>query len=75
VAGDEPSRSAASVSHDAQVGLSYEPLRRLSPLLDLYYVFVLGEDVWPEMSDEEEEEPSRYGLRAMPSVRRTGWLR
>src|ERR1700760_490479 len=38
------------------VGVSYEPLRRLSPLLDLYEVSVLHEDVWPEVSDEEDDE-------------------
>jgi hypothetical protein len=37
------------------VGVSYEPLRRLSPLLDLYEVSVLHEAVWPEVSDDEDD--------------------
>jgi hypothetical protein len=37
------------------VGVSYEPLRRLSPLLDRYEVSVLEENVWPEVSDDEDD--------------------
>jgi hypothetical protein len=37
------------------VGVSYEPLRRLWPLLDQFRVAVVREDVWPPMSDEEDD--------------------
>ena len=34
------------------VGIGYEPLRRLSPLLDLYELEVFHETVWPEVGDD-----------------------
>jgi hypothetical protein len=55
VASVELPRSAAGVGHDVFVGVSYEPLRKLSPLLDLYEVSVLHENVWPEVSDDEDD--------------------
>ena len=36
------------------VGISYEPLRRLSPLLDLYELAVLDETAWPEVGDDDK---------------------
>jgi hypothetical protein len=45
------------------VGVSYEPLRKLSPLLDLYEVSVLHEHAWPEISgDEDDDENSEAPL-------------
>jgi hypothetical protein len=51
---DRPRVSVTSVS----VGVSYEPLRRLAPLLDLYDLAVLHQDVWPEVGDEDDEDES-----------------
>lgn len=43
------------------VGVSYEPLRRLSPLLDLFHVSVVDEDVWPEVRENDDDENGERG--------------
>jgi hypothetical protein len=39
---------------NVMVGVSYEPLRRLSPLLDFYEVDVFRERVWPETDGDAD---------------------
>lgn len=38
---------------DMSVGVSYEPLRRLSPLLGQFTLAVLSEEVWPPVRDDD----------------------
>ena len=57
----ELGRASSGIGHwppvvvtNVMVGISYEPLRRLSPLLDLYEVGVFHERVWPEPDHEAD---------------------
>jgi hypothetical protein len=44
------------------VGVSYEPLRELSPLLALYETSVLHEQVWPQATDGSDRDRANSGL-------------
>ena len=65
-ASSHPDRVPVLVT-SARVGVSYEPLRRLSPLLDLYDVSVLSEQVWPEKGSD------LAGASTEPLEVKTGW--
>ena len=64
----EVGRASSGIGHlppvlvtHVMVGVSYEPLRRLSPLLDLYEVDVFHQWVWPE-TDHEADKKVAEGL-------------
>lgn len=57
-----PDRPPVSVT-SVRVGVSYEPLRRLSPLLDLYELGVLSEQVWPETAGQSDRDAVNASLK------------